>query len=524
MGHDFTNASEEELFEHLRELESQLAALRAENTRLQERREELAIVAKSVRCLLWHATVTFNADGALHWNLRAFSESNEGFVTLENLPDMSWARAWYYKRHPEDIPRIDANAVKAIREGSPGYRQEFRCLDRFGEVYWIDEDVRITQKGPNEWQLFGVCTDITGRKQQDQVITQVVRNARCLIWHAMVQQRGDDLAWEIEDLNGPGEQWWIDNHEWKHLPEDRERQHENAVKSILGGAPSYSHEYRLQNDAGKIRWHFEDVHIESTGPGRWHLVGICTDITPQKEAEEKIREMENLRETFTHMLVHDMRSPLMGISGSLELLRQTVEDQGDAESKEIAEQGIAVTSSLTEMISSLLDVGRLEAGKMPLNKSNADLREIVRKAVTGLQGLATMYNADVRCELPEQPLTAHCDQDLIGRVVGNLLGNAIRYLAGGAGIRIVLEARPDGSRVAVIDKGPGISPELRDKIFEKFGQAEAGRAQKYSSGLGLTFCKLAVEAHGGHIGVDSEVGKGSTFWFTLPPQPANKSG
>jgi signal transduction histidine kinase len=224
-----------------------------------------------------------------------------------------------------------------------------------------------------------------------------------------------------------------------------------------------------------------------------------------------------MRETFTYMLVHDLRSPLMGISGTLELLRGSADDHHDADMAEVADQGLAVVSSLTEMISSLLDVGRFESGKMPIQKKVTDAREPVRRAVDGLRGMAAMFGAKVECDIPENPVAIDCDADLVGRVVANLLGNAIRYLAGGAGIRVVLEPQPGGARIAVIDKGPGIPPEFRDKIFEKFGQVEDGKPrQKYSSGLGLTFCKLAVEAHGGTIGVDSEVGHGSTFWFELP--------
>jgi len=509
--------ADDSLQQRVAALEAEIAALRETNAHLERRREELALAAKSVRCLLWHARVILHPGDTMEWQIKAFSESNEGFVTLADLPEMSWAKAWYYKRHPDDIPRIDANALKALKDGSPGYRQEFRCVDREGKVYWIDEDVRVTRKGPNEWQLFGVCTDISGKKQQEEVVTQVVRNARCLIWHAYVVQRDGELIWEVEDLNGPGEQWWLDDLVWKHLPEDRARQHANSRDAILAGKPSYSHEYRLQTAEGKVRWHFEDVHVEPLGPKRWHLVGICTDITPQKEAEQQLRDLEQMRETFTHMLVHDLRSPLTGVSGSLELLREAVASHNDTDMTEVADQGLAVVASLTEMISSLLDVGRFEAGKMPLHKKDIDAREPVRHAVLSLQGMATIFRAPVECVLPENPVSVSCDADLIGRVVANLLGNAIRYLAGGAGIRVVAEARPDGVRVAVIDKGPGIPAEYRDKIFEKFGQVEDGKPrQKYSSGLGLAFCKLAVEAHGGTIGVDSEVGQGSTFWFELP--------
>jgi signal transduction histidine kinase len=105
------------------------------------------------------------------------------------------------------------------------------------------------------------------------------------------------------------------------------------------------------------------------------------------------------------------------------------------------------------------------------------------------------------------------DADLVARVVQNLLGNALKFTKEDGHIRIELAPRPPMVRVTVADDGPGIRADHRDRIFEKFFQVEA---RQYSTGLGLTFCKLAVEAHHGRIGVDSEVGRGSAFWFELP--------
>jgi signal transduction histidine kinase len=110
-----------------------------------------------------------------------------------------------------------------------------------------------------------------------------------------------------------------------------------------------------------------------------------------------------------------------------------------------------------------------------------------------------------------------CDGELIQRVLVNLLGNATKFMSAGGEIRISIAPKEGDWMISVTDTGPGIPPQYHEKIFDKFGQVdtESGR-KKYSTGLGLTFCKLAVEAHGGRIGVESCVGKGSTFWFILP--------
>ena len=114
-------------------------------------------------------------------------------------------------------------------------------------------------------------------------------------------------------------------------------------------------------------------------------------------------------------------------------------------------------------------------------------------------------------------MTVLGDAGLLARIIQNLLGNALKFTPDGGSISVGLEAGQGCVRVYVRDSGPGIPHESLGRIFEKFGQVSPRQnQQQYSTGLGLTFCKLAVEAHGGSIGVDSEVGKGSTFWFTIP--------
>jgi two-component system sensor histidine kinase/response regulator len=236
------------------------------------------------------------------------------------------------------------------------------------------------------------------------------------------------------------------------------------------------------------------------------------------EAYEQLKALEQLRDDLIHMVVHDMRSPLAAISGGLDLMI----DNATGNTAETYIKSLLATTSvsakqLTSLVNSILDIGRLEAGKMPLTRSTQNLKDVANAALAAMQPLAT--HAEVTIQLCLEDVVADVDPEVIRRVIENLLGNAIKFTPGGRTVEVSVSARQTGACVEVSDQGPGIAPEARDLIFDKFAQAASRtKNQKYSTGLGLTFCKLAVEAHGGSIDVESEMGKGSRFCFVLPTQ------
>jgi two-component system, sensor histidine kinase and response regulator len=226
----------------------------------------------------------------------------------------------------------------------------------------------------------------------------------------------------------------------------------------------------------------------------------------------QLQELEVARDTLTHMIVHDLRSPLTGLQGYLDLLRMVVD--GNAEALEYASEAQIIASRLTEMISQVLDVSRMEAHQMPLSLTDTDLVALLQEAVASLgpppSGITVAY------ETPELPVTLKCDTDLISRVVVNLVGNAFKFTPSGGRVRLGLASEVDRVRMTVTDNGPGIPPEFRGRVFEKFGQAPLGQSSgARSSGIGLTFCKLAVEAHGGRIGLEAAEDGGARFWVEL---------
>jgi signal transduction histidine kinase len=232
-----------------------------------------------------------------------------------------------------------------------------------------------------------------------------------------------------------------------------------------------------------------------------------------EESYRRLRELEELRDSLTQMIVHDLRSPLTGILGYLELL--DMKPDLDEKNRKLVANARESSEIMINMINSLIDISRLEAGQMPLKMEEYDLRKITEKAVSSLGALVMEHPVEIHS--PPDPLWIDCDREIIGRVIANLTGNALKYTPRGQKVDIRFFPGNHGLRLSVQDYGPGIPHKFQEKIFTKFGQVETRRdGKKYSSGLGLTFCKLAVEAHGGTIGVESEAGHGAVFWFELP--------
>ena len=234
----------------------------------------------------------------------------------------------------------------------------------------------------------------------------------------------------------------------------------------------------------------------------------------ERQLEEnfiQLQKLERLRDSLVHMIVHDLRSPVAGILMTLELL-QGAAPPDSATRAELVRAAAGTARGLEAMITQLLDISRLEAGQMPIHKEAHNLTQTLRTTAASVAAILGGRRLEVRA--PESFRVAY-DENLVGRVVVNLVTNACKYTRPDGEVLMAVTPQGGAVRVSVTDTGRGIAPEYHQMIFQKFGQAEL-RQERLGTGLGLAFCKLAVEAHGGQIGVESEPGQGSTFWFTLP--------
>jgi K+-sensing histidine kinase KdpD len=227
----------------------------------------------------------------------------------------------------------------------------------------------------------------------------------------------------------------------------------------------------------------------------------------------KLQAMEQLRDSLVHMLVHDLRAPLQAIAFGIEFARDRARElQEDQLLEDIDHVGASATL-LSEMVSNVLDVSRFEEGAMPLQLAECDLGEIATEAIDSVTGRAR--GSRIQFSRGEN-LMVLADRDVVRRVIANLVANACKFSPADSFISVQVQQASSQIECRVVDAGPGISPEHHDRIFDKFGQVAVDHGGLPSSGLGLTFCKLGIEAHDGSIGVESELGSGATFWFSLP--------
>lgn len=255
---------------------------------------------------------------------------------------------------------------------------------------------------------------------------------------------------------------------------------------------------------------------------------LIRDITERKQAEDQLiqakdraeqanaalQDMVKMRDSLANMIVHDLKSPLTAITGYLELVTRYNDSKLNERESGFLKEALRLTNKMAEMINTLLDLRRLESREMPLKREICDLRDLVLEAMSLIGPEAATAEIDVR--IPQEGTPAFCDRRIVSRVLLNLLGNAIKFTPRGGRITVAFTRCECSVRTTVSDTGNGIAPEYHAKIFETFAQVEA---RGFSTGLGLAFCKQAIEAHTGEIGVESRVGEGSTFWFTLPITP-----
>lgn len=250
--------------------------------------------------------------------------------------------------------------------------------------------------------------------------------------------------------------------------------------------------------------HARRVEFDSTDSIQW----ILRDITERKE-------LDNLREDLTSMIYHDLRSPLANIISSLDVIATLVPEEERATVLSILKIAENSTDRIQRLISSLLDVSRLESGQPVADQTAVDTLALVRKTLEDVEPALRGRKQTLVEKLPEALPPIWVDEDMARRVLINLIENSSKYSPSESTVEVGARAEGEWVHFWVKDQGSGIPPSEQDHIFDKFTRIR-GKGKIGGLGIGLAFCRLAVQGHGGRIWVESDTGKGSTFHFTFP--------
>ena len=270
---------------------------------------------------------------------------------------------------------------------------------------------------------------------------------------------------------------------------------------------SYQSELKTRDEkAISIEVYVRKVYVEEEEFLQWTL----QDITERKE-------LDDLRENLIAMIYHDLRSPLSNIISSLDMIKIMVPDQVAPMLEPVLSIMKRSTDRMQRLISSLLDIHRLEAGQSIIEKKAINLKELISESVEAIRPVTEHKKQDLTVNLPSEVPELIGDPDMIRRVIINLLDNAAKFTPNGGQIEIGLKKIDQKIQIWIKDNGSGIPKEAQLEIFNKFTRLQKAEIAK-GLGLGLAFCKLAVQAHNGKIWVESEIGQGSTFHLLLPTQ------
>lgn len=302
-------------------------------------------------------------------------------------------------------------------------------------------------------------------------------------------------------------------------PEDRERVLETIGRSMSGESPHHLL-YRIIRPDGEVRWLEASGKVMERAEGRpTQMMGVCCDVTDRVIAEEQRKQLLyaaeaalRARDDLLAMVSHDLRSPLSVVSLSSQVMADAVGESTPQIGKEIARIDRAV-SHMSGLIANLLDAASIETGSFSVERVKTSVSALVTESIDASSLLAAQRQVVIEAECDERDASIECDSTRIRQVLGNLLGNAIKFAPEGTRVAVTVRRRGSDYVFSVTDQGPGIPPENTSLVFDRYWKGkQSGRA---ATGLGLYISRGIVEAHGGEMSLQSVVGKGSTFAFSL---------
>ena len=296
-------------------------------------------------------------------------------------------------------------------------------------------------------------------------------------------------------------------------PEDRERVRAANLAAVKGASPEYRIEHRVKTRSGAWKWilsHGRVVKRDAAGRAL-RATGTNADISARKE-------IERMKNEFISVVSHELRTPLSSIVGSLGLLVR-MKDLS-AETQTLIRVARDNSQRLVRLINDILDLEKLDSDTLKIRLEPVQLEALLATAIQANQGYAQQYGVSLALVQSQGPAWVNANFDKLMQVMANLLSNAAKFSPRGTRVEVRLEHVSDAFRVSVIDPGPGIPEEFKQRIFDRFAQADSSTSRvRGGTGLGLAICKMIIDKLGGKIDFVSISGAGTTFYFDLQAEP-----
>ncbi|MDE2440653.1 MAG: PAS domain S-box protein, partial [Betaproteobacteria bacterium] len=462
-------------------------------------------------------------------------------------------KQWTDFIHPDDQDRA-WNSINAVLEGRSNiHRLEYRMIHKDGSLRWILDQASVMQRDQDgkPVRMCGTHTDITARKQAEEVLKasemryrHLVENLPDIAYTYSIRRGGTYYSPRATDILGHPIAYLLANPQlWSHsIHPDDQPEVRKAVAQLLSQGTPYKLEYRLQDAKGRWHWLFDRSIGTRNEGGETLIEGLAMDITEKKAIQDELAEhrnhLEHLIEERTRELViakdqaetaniaksaflanmsHEIRTPLNAITGMAHLLRR-----GDITPQQ-ADRLDKIESAgrhLLDIINAVLDLSKIEAGKFSLAEDVIDIDKMIENVAEMIGGKVRAKGLELHIDTSPVPKPLLGDRTRLEEALLNYLSNAVKFTDRG---HITLHAHiaddtPESTvlHFAVSDTGPGIEANALPRLFSAFEQADNSITRKYGgTGLGLAITRKIVQMMGGDSGVETELGKGSTFWLTV---------
>jgi PAS domain S-box-containing protein len=515
----------------------------------------------------WSLVLQANQDGIFDADLvsGAHFYSPQWFALLGYGPTElpMTAETWSERIHPDDRAHVEKELGDYLAHRSPAGDFEYRLRHRDGHWRWIHSRAQaVWDKTGRAIRLVGSQTDISARLEAEKNLKLAHENLESLVEQRTAELSESRLKWralveaipQIVWATGPaGEADYISPRaseytglppaelqagRWLAAAHPADRARATATwQAALASDSAYDAEFRLRSKDNDYRW-FRAIGMPVRNASgeitRW--LGTCSDIEDQKRSEEILeaavtrRTMElaeardraeaatRAKSQFLAAMSHEIRTPMNGVIGMANHMLDTeLTSQQRCYIETIRSSGDA----LLTVINDILDLSKIEAGRLDLERTQFDLSTLIEEAMELVGAQAASKNLRLLCKMEDSiPLDLIGDPARLRQIMINLLSNAVKFTAeGSVTLAVTREANQNKLtmlRFAVRDTGIGLTPRQQSGLFEAFRQGDLSTARRFGgTGLGLAISKRLVEMMGGSIGVSSQLGEGSTFWFNL---------